>query len=172
MTSNLPPTNPTRDTAMAQGLREIFLRARARLGADISFRGPKRQALIVEAGCVRGVITNQGTITAPTVIVATGPWARPLIQQRRIRPADRMRISPGRNSSQCAGHERWRVRLHRLGHRHLFSFRLERQISDRRFLRQASGRSRSFSAKRFGRISGGDHRASLPPNSRNSKAPK
>ena len=30
---------------------------------------------------VRGIVTEQGTISAPTVIAATGPWTRPLFRQ-------------------------------------------------------------------------------------------
>jgi sarcosine oxidase subunit beta len=35
----------------------------------------------IEAGRVRGVLTDQGTISSPTVISATGPWTRPLFRQ-------------------------------------------------------------------------------------------
>jgi sarcosine oxidase subunit beta len=34
-----------------------------------------------EDDCVRGVVTDQGAISSPIVIVATGPWTRPLLQQ-------------------------------------------------------------------------------------------
>lgn len=37
-------------------------------------------AVVVDAGKVQGVITDRGTISAPTVIAATGPWTRPLIR--------------------------------------------------------------------------------------------
>jgi len=37
--------------------------------------------LAVTSGRVKGVETDRGTISAPVVIVATGPWTRPLIQQ-------------------------------------------------------------------------------------------
>lgn len=37
--------------------------------------------LRVGGGQIRGVETNQGSIDAPVVIVATGPWTRPLLQQ-------------------------------------------------------------------------------------------
>ncbi len=65
---------------MAQALREIFLKALAGSGTVYLSR-TQATALIVEAGRVRGVTTNQGTISSPTVIVAMGPWTRPLIQQ-------------------------------------------------------------------------------------------
>jgi len=35
----------------------------------------------VKAGRVRGVVTDQGTISSPIVISATGPWTRPLFRQ-------------------------------------------------------------------------------------------
>ena len=35
---------------------------------------------IVESGRVRGVVTEQGTISSPVVISATGPWTRPLFE--------------------------------------------------------------------------------------------
>jgi glycine/D-amino acid oxidase-like deaminating enzyme len=38
-------------------------------------------ALHVNDDCVRGVVTDQGAISSPIVIVATGPWTRPLLQQ-------------------------------------------------------------------------------------------
>lgn len=38
-------------------------------------------AFVVEAGRVHGVVTDQGTISSPTVICATGPWTRPLFHQ-------------------------------------------------------------------------------------------
>jgi sarcosine oxidase, subunit beta len=36
---------------------------------------------MVEAGRVVGVVTDKGTISAPMVIAATGPWTRPLFEQ-------------------------------------------------------------------------------------------
>lgn len=38
-------------------------------------------SLIVEGSQIRGVVTDKGEISAPVVIVATGPWTRPLLQQ-------------------------------------------------------------------------------------------
>jgi sarcosine oxidase subunit beta len=37
-------------------------------------------SLLTKDGKTRGVVTDSGTIEAPAVIVATGPWARPLLQ--------------------------------------------------------------------------------------------
>ena len=44
---------------------------------------PRTQAsqLQIQSGHVRGVVTDHGTIDSPTVIVATGPWSRPLLKQ-------------------------------------------------------------------------------------------
>jgi len=36
---------------------------------------------IVESGRVRGVVTEQGTISSPVVISTTGPWTRPLFER-------------------------------------------------------------------------------------------
>ena len=38
-------------------------------------------SLLIESGRVRGVVTDHGTISAPIVISATGPWTRPLLAQ-------------------------------------------------------------------------------------------
>jgi len=38
-------------------------------------------AFRVEAGSVRGVTTEHGSVEAPVVVAATGPWTRPLFQQ-------------------------------------------------------------------------------------------
>jgi len=44
---------------------------------------PRTQATLIrrEGDRVRGVTTNQGDIDAPVVIVATGPWTRPIVQE-------------------------------------------------------------------------------------------
>jgi glycine/D-amino acid oxidase-like deaminating enzyme len=49
---------------------------------------PKTQltALCVENGKARGVRTDQGDIAAGKVVVATGPWTRPLLQQAGFDP--------------------------------------------------------------------------------------
>lgn len=38
-------------------------------------------AFSIAVGTVRGIVTEQGTISAPTVIAATGPWTQPLFRQ-------------------------------------------------------------------------------------------
>ena len=62
------------------GVAGDFLSAARGLGALYASRTQATE-LIVEGGCVRGVSTDQGTISAPTVIAATGPWTRPLIER-------------------------------------------------------------------------------------------
>lgn len=44
---------------------------------------PRTQAtgLSVGSGCVRGVMTDLGSISSPNVVVALGPWTRPLLRQ-------------------------------------------------------------------------------------------
>jgi sarcosine oxidase subunit beta len=43
-------------------------------------------SLLIEAGRIRGVQTDQGEIHAPIVIAATGPWTRPLFQSTGFDP--------------------------------------------------------------------------------------
>jgi sarcosine oxidase subunit beta len=43
-------------------------------------------SFLVEAGCIRGVQTEQGELHAPIVIAATGPWTRPLFQSTGFDP--------------------------------------------------------------------------------------
>jgi sarcosine oxidase, subunit beta len=54
-----------------------FLGAARDLGVHYLSR-TQATGFMVEAGRVRGVTANHGTITAPVVISATGPWTRPL----------------------------------------------------------------------------------------------
>ena len=54
-----------------------FLGAARDLGVHYCSR-TQATGFMVEAGRVRGVITEHGTISAPIVISATGPWTRPL----------------------------------------------------------------------------------------------
>ncbi len=56
-----------------------FLSAARDMGATYLSR-TQAAAFSVEADTVRGVVTEQGTIAAPIVISATGPWTRPLFQ--------------------------------------------------------------------------------------------
>ncbi|HKI25226.1 MAG TPA: FAD-binding oxidoreductase [Candidatus Sulfotelmatobacter sp.] len=57
-----------------------FLAAARDLGASYLSR-TQASALVVEAGYIHGVTTDHGTISAPIVICATGPWTRPLLKQ-------------------------------------------------------------------------------------------
>ncbi len=45
------------------------------------FSRTRATAFAVEAGRIHGVITDHGSISAPTVIAATGPWTKPLFAQ-------------------------------------------------------------------------------------------
>ncbi len=62
------------------GVANDFLTRARELGVTYE---SKTQALefLVEAGRVRGVITDHGEIAAPVVVSATGPWTRPLFQR-------------------------------------------------------------------------------------------
>jgi sarcosine oxidase subunit beta len=57
-----------------------FLTAARDRGAAY-FSRTQVQSVQIEAGHTVGVKTNHGTIAAPVVIVAMGPWTRPLLQQ-------------------------------------------------------------------------------------------
>jgi sarcosine oxidase subunit beta len=61
------------------GVAGDFLNAAREMGATYLSR-TRAAAFSVEAGSIRGVVTEQGTIAAPIVISATGPWTRPLFQ--------------------------------------------------------------------------------------------
>jgi len=45
------------------------------------FSRTQAAGFVIDGGRVRGVNTTQGTVSAPTVISATGPWTRSLFQQ-------------------------------------------------------------------------------------------
>jgi glycine/D-amino acid oxidase-like deaminating enzyme len=62
------------------GVAGDFLTAARDMGATYMSR-TAATAFDVESGRVRGVVTNEGTISSPTVIAATGPWTRPLFRQ-------------------------------------------------------------------------------------------
>jgi glycine/D-amino acid oxidase-like deaminating enzyme len=62
------------------GVAGDFLEAARHLGVLYASR-THASALCLEGKRVRGVITGQGVIQSPTVIVATGPWTRPLLQK-------------------------------------------------------------------------------------------
>jgi len=62
------------------GVAGDFLAAAREIGATYLSRTAATQ-LVIESGKVSGVVTADGRISSPTVIVATGPWSRPLVQQ-------------------------------------------------------------------------------------------
>jgi sarcosine oxidase, subunit beta len=62
------------------GVAGDFLAAARNLGATYLPR-TEAIALILEGDHVGGTVTSGGTISAPIVILATGPWTRPLLQQ-------------------------------------------------------------------------------------------
>jgi len=62
------------------GVAGDFLSAARDLGVAYSSR-TQATGLIVDGGCIRGVATDKGPILAATVIAATGPWTRPLVQR-------------------------------------------------------------------------------------------
>ena len=57
-----------------------FLGAARDMGANY-FSRTQATAFVVEGGRIREVVTDKGTISAATVICATGPWTRPLLRQ-------------------------------------------------------------------------------------------
>lgn len=62
------------------GVAGGFLDAARDLGVNY-FARTQAGELMLENGTIGGVVTGQGTITAPVVIGATGPWTRPLLRQ-------------------------------------------------------------------------------------------
>jgi len=62
------------------GVAGDFLSAARDLGAIYAPR-TQATALHVDGDRIRGVVTDRGAISSPIVIVATGPWTRPLLQQ-------------------------------------------------------------------------------------------
>ena len=62
------------------GVAGDFLSRARELGATYLSR-TQATSLSVDAGRIRGVSTDKGAISAPVVIVAAGPWTRPLLQQ-------------------------------------------------------------------------------------------
>jgi glycine/D-amino acid oxidase-like deaminating enzyme len=67
-------------------------------------------SFIVEAGRIGGVVTDKGTISAPIVIAATGPWTRPLFErvgcslpiECEFHQVAILRNAPGMNGGGCA----------------------------------------------------------------------
>jgi len=62
------------------GVAGDFLSAAREMGATY-FSRTQANSIAIENGRVTGVITDHGTISSPTVIVAVGPWTRPLLRQ-------------------------------------------------------------------------------------------
>jgi sarcosine oxidase subunit beta len=62
------------------GVAGDFLGAAREMGAQYLSR-TQAQSFVVQGGRVRGVVTDRGTISAPIVISATGPWTQPLLKQ-------------------------------------------------------------------------------------------
>ena len=62
------------------GVAGDFLAAARHRGATY-FSRTQAQSVVIEAGQTVGVETDRGTISSPIVIVAMGPWTRPLLQQ-------------------------------------------------------------------------------------------
>jgi glycine/D-amino acid oxidase-like deaminating enzyme len=62
------------------GVAGDFLNAAREMGVTYLSRTQATE-FVVEGGHVRGVATDRGTISSPTVVSATGPWTRPLFQQ-------------------------------------------------------------------------------------------
>ncbi len=62
------------------GVAGDFLEAARNLGVEY-FSRTRATSLVLQTGRAAGVETDRGKISAPAVIVATGPWTRPLIQQ-------------------------------------------------------------------------------------------
>ena len=67
------------------GVAGDFLEAARNLGVQY-FSRTQATRLLIDTGQAAGVETDRGTISAPTVIVATGPWTRPLMQQTGYDP--------------------------------------------------------------------------------------
>lgn len=64
------------------GVANDFL-ARAR-DLGVKYLSKTESSLCIERGCIRGVSTAQGEISAPVVVAATGPWTRPLLQKANL----------------------------------------------------------------------------------------
>jgi glycine/D-amino acid oxidase-like deaminating enzyme len=62
------------------GVAGDFLEAARNLGVIYASR-TEASALCFEGDRVRGIITGEGVIQSPTVILATGPWTRPVLQK-------------------------------------------------------------------------------------------
>ncbi|MGH9538632.1 MAG: NAD(P)/FAD-dependent oxidoreductase [Terriglobales bacterium] len=64
------------------GVANDFLTRARELGA--TYLSKTQSSLRIEGGKVTGIRTDSGEISAPVVVVATGPWTRPLLQPAGI----------------------------------------------------------------------------------------
>jgi sarcosine oxidase subunit beta len=62
------------------GVAGDFLGAAREMGAQY-FSRTQAQSFMVEGRHLQGVVTDHGTVAAPVVISATGPWTQPLLKQ-------------------------------------------------------------------------------------------
>lgn len=62
------------------GVAGDFLTAAREMGT-LYFSRTQATSILLEKGRVTGVVTDHGTVLSPMVIVAMGPWARPLLRQ-------------------------------------------------------------------------------------------
>ena len=91
------------------GVAGDFLKAARDLGVRYQSRTQAR-ALLIEGNCIRGVATDQGNISSPTVIAAAGPWTRPLLARAgyylpiecELHQVAILRNSPGMKGGGCA----------------------------------------------------------------------
>jgi glycine/D-amino acid oxidase-like deaminating enzyme len=91
------------------GVAGDFLSAARDLGATYCPR-KRATAFVVEVGGLRGLMTDEGIVSAPTVISAIGPWSRPLFQLAGYDPPIEcefhqvtiLRNAPGMKGGGCA----------------------------------------------------------------------
>jgi sarcosine oxidase subunit beta len=62
------------------GVAGDFLGAAREMGVEY-FSRTQATSFSVASSQIRGIVTDRGTLSAPFVIAATGPWSRPLFQQ-------------------------------------------------------------------------------------------
>jgi sarcosine oxidase, subunit beta len=63
------------------GVANDFLTRARDMGGTTYLPKTLATSLVVEDGKVRGVVTDRGTIAAPVVVSALGPWSNPLFEQ-------------------------------------------------------------------------------------------
>ena len=64
------------------GVANDFLSRARDLG--VRYMSKTESSLRIEAGCMRGIGTSQGEISAPVVVAATGPWTRLLFRKAEV----------------------------------------------------------------------------------------